>query len=38
VQIYEASSKYGYLDSHPDRFNHPPEISQYLEAQRPDEH
>jgi SAM-dependent methyltransferase len=34
----EPSSRYGYLDNHPDRFNHPPEMSQYLEARRPDEH
>jgi predicted SAM-dependent methyltransferase len=30
--IYQdPNSKLGYLDSHADRFNHPPEISQYLE-------
>jgi len=33
----EANSCYGYLDNHPERFNHLPEISQYLEARRPDE-
>jgi predicted SAM-dependent methyltransferase len=27
----------GYLDSHADRFNHPPEMSQYLEAKKPGE-
>jgi predicted SAM-dependent methyltransferase len=27
----DPNSKLGYLDSHADRFNHPPEISQYLE-------
>lgn len=33
-QDYE--SKLGYLDSHANRFNHIPEITQYLEAQKPD--
>jgi predicted SAM-dependent methyltransferase len=33
----ETNSRYGYLDNHPVRFNHLPEISQYLEARRPDE-
>ena len=32
----DIESKLGYLDSHADRFNHPPEMSQYLEAQKPD--
>jgi predicted SAM-dependent methyltransferase len=32
----EQSSPLALLDSHPDRFNHPPEMSQYLEARRPD--
>jgi hypothetical protein len=32
----DLESKLGYLDSHADRFNHPPEMSQYLEAQKPD--
>ncbi|MCJ8280233.1 MAG: hypothetical protein MJK14_10065 [Rivularia sp. ALOHA_DT_140] len=31
----DPNSKLGYLDSHADRFSHPPEISQYLEAQKP---
>jgi predicted SAM-dependent methyltransferase len=31
----DTGSKLGFLDSHPDRFNHPPDISQYVEAQRP---
>lgn len=32
----DPKSKLGYLDSHADRFNHLPEISQYLEIQKPD--
>jgi predicted SAM-dependent methyltransferase len=31
----DAQSKLGNLDSHADRFSHPPEMSQYLEAQKP---
>ncbi len=31
----DSNAKLGYLDSHADRFSHPPEISQYLEAQKP---
>jgi predicted SAM-dependent methyltransferase len=31
----DAQSKLGYLDSHADRFSHSPEISQYLESQKP---
>ena len=31
----DPNSKLGWLDSHADRFNHPPEISQYLEVARP---
>lgn len=30
----DKDSKLGYLDSHADRFNHVPEISQYLEMQK----
>jgi predicted SAM-dependent methyltransferase len=30
----DPDSKLGYLDSHADRFNHPPEISQYLEMKK----
>lgn len=30
-----AGSELGYLDSHADRFKHPPEISQYVEARKP---
>ena len=32
----DPKSKLGFLDSHPQRFNHPPEISQYVDAQRPE--
>jgi predicted SAM-dependent methyltransferase len=32
----DPESRLGYLDSHADRFHHPPEISQYLEVQKPD--
>jgi predicted SAM-dependent methyltransferase len=40
INIYDSSyqdidSKLGYLDSHAERFNHPPEISQYLEMRKP---
>ncbi|MGB5962078.1 MAG: methyltransferase domain-containing protein [Coleofasciculaceae cyanobacterium] len=31
----ESESSLGYLDSHADRFDHLPEMSQYLEAQKP---
>ncbi len=31
----DSTSQLGYLDSHADRFQHPSEASQYLEAQRP---
>ncbi len=31
----DRNSKLGYLDSHADRFHHLPEISQYLEMQKP---
>ncbi|NEO96283.1 MAG: methyltransferase domain-containing protein [Moorea sp. SIO3G5] len=31
----DNESRLGYLDSHAERFNHSPEISQYLEAQKP---
>ncbi len=31
----EPGAQLGYLDSHPVRFNHSPDISQYLEARRP---
>ena len=31
----DSESILGYLDSHADRFNHLPEMSQYLEAQKP---
>jgi len=30
----DSDSQLGYLDSHADRFSHPPEMSQYLEAQK----
>ena len=30
----DSNSRLGYLDSHADRFSHPPEISQYLEAEK----
>lgn len=32
----DSGSKLGYLDSHADRFNHLPEITQYLEAEKLD--
>jgi predicted SAM-dependent methyltransferase len=32
----DSASKLGYLDSHANRFNHLPEITQYLEAEKPD--
>lgn len=32
----DANSALGLLDSHPERFNHVPEISQYVEAQKPE--
>jgi predicted SAM-dependent methyltransferase len=40
INIYDSSyrdpnSRLGYLDSHAERFNHSPEISQYLEMQKP---
>jgi predicted SAM-dependent methyltransferase len=31
----DPESKLGWLDSHADRFGHPPEISQYLEVSKP---
>jgi predicted SAM-dependent methyltransferase len=31
----DSNSQLGYLDSHADRFNHSPDISQYLEIQKP---
>jgi predicted SAM-dependent methyltransferase len=31
----DNNSQLGYLDSHADRFNHSPDISQYLEMQKP---
>lgn len=31
----DPHSTLGYLDSHADRFNHPPELSQYLELRKP---
>jgi predicted SAM-dependent methyltransferase len=31
----DPESKLGYLDSHPERFHHLPEISQYLEMEKP---
>jgi predicted SAM-dependent methyltransferase len=31
----DPESSLGYLDSHADRFNHSPEISQYVEVQKP---
>jgi predicted SAM-dependent methyltransferase len=33
----DSNSQLGHLDSHPDRFNHTPDMSQYLEARRPDD-
>lgn len=33
----DLESSLSYLDSHADRFNHLPEMSQYLEAQKPNE-
>ena len=30
----DSSSRLGYLDSHADRFQHPPEMCQYLEAEK----
>jgi predicted SAM-dependent methyltransferase len=40
VNLYQSvyqdpKSQLGHFDSHAERFNHPPEMSQYLEAQKP---
>ena len=31
----DSDSKLGHLDSHAERFNHPPDMSQYLDAEKP---
>lgn len=33
----DGASRLGFLDSHPERFNHAPEFSQYVEAEKPAE-